>query len=528
MTPAAHIPVLLDAVMAALALSAGETYVDGTFGAGGYARAALARGSAHVHGFDRDPAAAAPAAALAADYPGGVTLWRERFSQMARVLGAHGVAQVDAVALDIGVSSMQLDEAERGFSFMADGPLDMRMGADGPTAADFINAASEGEIADVIFRLGEEPKARRIARAIVADRPLTRTSELARLVRSVCGPQPGGKDPSTRTFQALRIHINDELAELDAGLAAAERLLRPGGRLAVVSFHSLEDRAVKNFLRERSGSAPGGSRHRPQSVALRTPTFARPVKAVRASDDEARRNPRARSATLRAAVRTTAPAWHSSTGGNDMIIRFGSVLAGVATLATVLGCYTVSLKVSGERKAVDDLRARIAADSRGVRTLEAELRTRARLPELQRWNDEVLALGAPAAAQLVRDPVQLASFAAAAPRAATPAIAEGPAPRFAIAEAPAAAPSPVRTVAYAPRLAAADVSPPRVAPVERAAPVVQTAAVKLASRHSTLLHRAAPAARPSIVAGGLDTALTGVVAAAAASERAGLTQVALR
>ncbi len=309
-----HVPVLLDEVGVALALATGETYVDGTFGAGGYARAALERGIAHVHGFDRDPAAAAPAAALAADYPGRVTLWQARFAQMAAVLGDHGVAQVDAVALDVGVSSMQLDQPERGFSFMADGPLDMRMGADGPTAADFINAASEAEIADVLFRLGEEPKARRIARAIVADRPLTRTSELARLVRSVCGPQPGGKDPSTRTFQALRIHVNDELGELDAGLAAAERLLRPGGRLAVVSFHSLEDRAVKTFLRERSGNLPGGSRHRPDNVALRTPTFARPAKAVRPSEDEQRRNPRARSATLRAAVRTSAPAWTGPEG----------------------------------------------------------------------------------------------------------------------------------------------------------------------------------------------------------------------
>ncbi len=314
MTPAAHIPVLLDEVIAALALAEGETYVDATFGAGGYARAALERGVAHVHGFDRDPAAAAPAATLTAAFPGRMTLWCDRFSQMARVLARHAVGQVDAVALDIGVSSMQLDQPERGFSFMADGPLDMRMGDDGPTAADFINAASEAEIADVLFRLGEEPKARRIARAIVADRPLTRTSELARLVRSVCGPQPGGKDPSTRTFQALRIHINDELGELDAGLAAAEQLLRPGGRLAVVSFHSLEDRAVKAFLRERSGNLPGGSRHRPDIVALRNPTFAKPAKAVRASDDELRRNPRARSATLRAAVRTTAPAWTHLTG----------------------------------------------------------------------------------------------------------------------------------------------------------------------------------------------------------------------
>ena len=299
-----HVPVLLGEVMAALALADGETYVDGTFGAGGYTRAALATGIAHAWGFDRDPSAIADAFA-----DDRLTMIEARFAVMDRELAARGVTAVDAIALDIGVSSMQLDQPDRGFSFMTDGPLDMRMGGDGPTAADFINSAQETEIADVIYNLGDEPKARRIARAIVADRPLTRTSELARLVRSVCGPQPGGKDPSTRTFQALRIHVNDELGELDAGLAAAERLLRPGGRLAVVSFHSLEDRAVKNFLRERSGSEPAGSRHLPPALAARAPSFARPAKPVRASDAETRSNPRARSATLRAAVRTHAPAW---------------------------------------------------------------------------------------------------------------------------------------------------------------------------------------------------------------------------
>lgn len=298
-----HVPVLLDEVMAALALADGEVYVDGTFGAGGYTRAALDRGAV-AYAFDRDPTAIA----AAFSHP-RLTLIEERFAVMDRVLAERGVTAVDAIALDIGVSSMQIDQAERGFSFMNDGPLDMRMGGDGPTAADFINSADEAEIADVIYNLGDEPKARRIARAIVHDRPLTRTSELARLVRSVCGPQPGGKDPSTRTFQALRIHINDELGELDAGLAAAERLLRPGGRLAVVSFHSLEDRAVKSFLRERSGGTPAGSRHLPPAQAPRLPSFARPAKAVRPSDAETRCNPRARSATLRAAVRTAAPAW---------------------------------------------------------------------------------------------------------------------------------------------------------------------------------------------------------------------------
>ncbi len=300
---ARHVPVLLDEVMAALALDAGCLYVDATFGAGGYARAALARG-ARVVAFDRDPAALA---ASDIDDP-RLTLVEGRFSVMDRLLAERGIDAVDAVAMDVGVSSMQLDQAERGFSFAADGPLDMRMSSDGPSAADFINTASEAEIADVLFRLGEEPKARRIARALVNDRPFTRTAQLAAVVRSVCGPQPGGKDAATRTFQALRIHVNDELGELDAGLRAAERLLAAGGRLAVVSFHSLEDRIVKTFLRDRSGSAPAGSRHRPET-ATRAPSFTAAAKAVRPSAAEIERNPRARSATLRAATRTTAPAW---------------------------------------------------------------------------------------------------------------------------------------------------------------------------------------------------------------------------
>ena len=303
-----HVPVLIDEVMAALALAEGDICVDGTFGAGGYTRAALAL-AAQVYAFDRDPTAIAGGAALASEYGERLTLIEDRFAVMDRALADRGVTEVDAIMLDIGVSSMQLDQAERGFSFMTDGPLDMRMGGDGPTAADFINSADEAVIADVIYQLGDEPKARRIARAIVNDRPLTRTSELARLVRSVCGPQPGGKDPSTRTFQALRIHVNDELGELDAGLAAAERLLRPGGRLAVVSFHSLEDRAVKSFLRERSGSTPAGSRHRPTVAAANDPTFEAVGKPIRADDAEVARNPRARSATLRTARRTAAVPW---------------------------------------------------------------------------------------------------------------------------------------------------------------------------------------------------------------------------
>jgi len=306
MSAAPHVPVLLDEVMAALDLRAGDLYVDGTFGAGGYARAALDRGLAHAYAFDRDPTAIADAFD-----DERLTLIEERFSRMDEALAERGVATVDAVALDIGVSSMQLDRAERGFSFQADGPLDMRMGNDGPTAADFLNSADEAEIADVLYRYGEEPKSRRIARAIVAARPLTRTGQLAEIVRRAVGHHPGAKDPATRAFQAIRIHINGELDELDAGLRAAERLLKPGGRLAVVTFHSLEDRVVKRFLRERSGGEPRVSRYLPEArVRGPAPTFHTPAKAVRASDAEVAVNPRARSATLRSGIRTDAPAWH--------------------------------------------------------------------------------------------------------------------------------------------------------------------------------------------------------------------------
>lgn len=307
MNMAPHIPVLLAETLAALAIRPGDIYVDATLGAGGYLRAARAAGLGRAIGFDRDASAIALNADLAS--ADDVILINRPFAEMEAGLADHGIDGVDAMAFDIGVSSMQIDQPERGFSFQADGPLDMRMGQAGMTAADFINTASEAEIADVLFKLGDEPGARRIARAIVHDRPLTRTSELARLVRSVLGHQPGGKDAATRSFQALRIHVNDELGQLDAGLAAAERLLRPGGRLAVVSFHSAEDRRVKTFLRDRSGSGPSGSRHLPLAPTARAPSFERPARAVRPSDAEVAGNPRARSATLRAAVRTTAPAW---------------------------------------------------------------------------------------------------------------------------------------------------------------------------------------------------------------------------
>ncbi|OSZ72597.1 16S rRNA (cytosine(1402)-N(4))-methyltransferase [Sphingomonas sp. IBVSS1] len=313
MSAAPHVPVLLDEVMAALNLAAGDIYVDATLGAGGYLRAARAAGLAHAYGFDRDP----DAHALNADLAGldDVTLIRRPFAELEAGLADHGVAAVDAIAFDIGVSSMQIDRAERGFSFQADGPLDMRMAQEGMSAADFINSASETEIADVLYHLGDERASRRIARAIVADRPFSRTSELAGLIRRVLGRGEPGKDPATRSFQALRIHVNDELGQLDAGLAAAERLLKPGGRLAVVSFHSAEDRRVKAFLRDRSGSAPAASRHQPYAARGPAPSFEKPAKAVRPSDAEIARNPRARSATLRSAVRTAAPAWSTTVEG---------------------------------------------------------------------------------------------------------------------------------------------------------------------------------------------------------------------
>lgn len=309
-----HIPVLLDEVIHALAITPGAEIVDGTFGAGGYSQAILA-GGARVYAFDRDPDALSEGAELAGRHKGALRLYAACFSDMNHVLVADGISSVDGVVLDIGVSSMQLDRAERGFSFQKDGPLDMRMAQDGMTAADFVNEADEGEIADIIYQYGDEHRSRRIARAIVAARPITTTSELAGVVRRAVGHKPGApKDPATKTFQAIRIHINRELDELTDGLEAAERLLKPGGRLAVVTFHSLEDRIVKQFLRQRSGSEGSGSRHVPDvKGAAPQPSFAKAEKAVRPSGREVAENPRARSATLRAATRTDAPAWGAVT-----------------------------------------------------------------------------------------------------------------------------------------------------------------------------------------------------------------------
>lgn len=300
---APHVPVLLAEVMEALAVRPGETYVDGTYGAGGYSRAMAARG-AHVIAIDRDPDAVAEGRERIARDSDDITLIEGPFSAMETLLAEAGVEAVSGVALDIGVSSMQFDRPERGFSFQADGPLDMRMSKAGMTAAEFLNGAAEEEIADVLYRYGEEPRSRRVARAIVAARPLSRTGELAQVVRRALGHKPHDKkDPATRAFQAIRIHLNGELDELERGLEAAEAVLAPGGCLAVVTFHSLEDRIVKQFLRARSGGEAGGSRHRPETAPARAASFAKPARAVRPSAEELARNPRARSATLRSAVR---------------------------------------------------------------------------------------------------------------------------------------------------------------------------------------------------------------------------------
>ncbi|MDY7097743.1 MAG: 16S rRNA (cytosine(1402)-N(4))-methyltransferase RsmH [Pseudomonadota bacterium] len=308
MTGAPHIPVLLDEVVAALSPAPGMSIVDGTFGAGGYSAALLA-GGARVYAFDRDPTAIEAGAQMVARHDGALSLHQRRFSEMADELTALGVTPVDAVVMDIGVSSMQLDQGERGFSFQQDGPLDMRMGEGGESAADFLNTADEAAIADVLYHYGEERQSRRVARAIVAARPLETTGDLARVVRRALGHKPHDKkDPATRSFQAVRIHVNDELGELRAGLCAAEALLREGGVLAVVSFHSLEDRIVKRFFKEASGAGRAVSRHLPGEIPGPDPVFTKVSKAIRPSAEEIERNPRSRSSILRYATRTSAPA----------------------------------------------------------------------------------------------------------------------------------------------------------------------------------------------------------------------------
>jgi 16S rRNA (cytosine1402-N4)-methyltransferase len=303
---ARHIPVLLPEVLSALAPQAGEMIVDGTFGAGGYTRALLDAG-ASVVAIDRDPDAIAAGRALEAAAGGRLRLVEGPFSRLDALAGE----KVDGVVLDIGVSSMQLDEAERGFSFRHDGPLDMRMAQAGASAADIVNRAGVSDLTRIFGLLGEERHAGRIARMIEkrrAERPFLRTRDLADAIERLVGRKPGDRiHPATRVFQGLRIFVNDELGELARALLAAERALKPGGRLAVVTFHSLEDRIVKRFLAERSGRAGGGSRHLPEAKGPET-TFERPATAVSPSEAEMTANPRARSARLRVAVRTAAPA----------------------------------------------------------------------------------------------------------------------------------------------------------------------------------------------------------------------------
>ena len=309
--PAApHIPVLLDQVMAALAPIAGNIFVDGTFGAGGYSRALLDYGAAQVIAIDRDAEALAAGAALARASGGRLILVEGVFAELDQIAEAHAAGPVNGVVFDIGVSSMQLDQAARGFSILRDGPLDMRMAQAGPSASDLVNRAGESDLADIIHHFGEDRAARRIARTIVVARagaPITRTGQLAEIV-SGCLPRgrKGRIHPATRTFQALRIAVNDELGQLVRGLEAAESVLAPGGRLVIVSFHSLEDRIVKRYFRIASGQEGQGSRHLPARQAP-PPRYRRPDRPVRAGAAEIALNPRARSARLRAALRTDAP-----------------------------------------------------------------------------------------------------------------------------------------------------------------------------------------------------------------------------
>ena len=308
-----HKPVMLEEVVDVLAPHDGAMYVDATFGGGGYARVLLERADCRVVGIDRDPDAIARGAMLAAQFTGRLSLVHGQFGDLDTLVDEPA----DGIAFDLGVSSFQFDEAGRGFSFRADGPLDMRMGKSGMSAADAVNTLTESELADIIWRYGEERRSRAIARAIVAARPLSTTLELAELIERLAGPAAKREKihPATRTFQALRIYVNDELGEIERGLAAAERTLKPEGRLAVVSFHSLEDRIVKQFLALRSGRVPSASRHAPAAATPHAPTFELVGPQPRTpSVAETETNPRARSAKLRAAKRTSVPAWPITEG----------------------------------------------------------------------------------------------------------------------------------------------------------------------------------------------------------------------
>ncbi len=311
--PARHIPVMLSEVIESLSPEDEKTYIDGTFGAGGYTRGLLQAARCHVLAIDQDPETEIAAKNLEEEFPGRLRFALGRYAEMESIARDLDLDDVAGVVLDLGVSSMQLDQAERGFSFMQDGPLDMRMGKDGATAADFVNDLDERELASIIFTFGEEKRARAIARAIVARResaPILRTGELADIVAQVLGRRPEeGKHPATRTFQALRLFVNDELAELARGLSAAEHLLRAEGRLVVVTFHSLEDRIAKRFFAARSAPKPRGSRHLPEAAKEPfLPSFQLLNRhPLSPSKEEIRINPRARSARLRAAIRTEAP-----------------------------------------------------------------------------------------------------------------------------------------------------------------------------------------------------------------------------
>jgi 16S rRNA (cytosine1402-N4)-methyltransferase len=328
--PARHVPVLLREVLKHLASRDGGIYIDGTFGAGGYAGAVLGNADIRVIGIDRDRTAIAGGSDLAAASGGRLTLVEGRFAALDAIAHGLGTEAVDGVVLDLGVSSMQLDTPARGFSFRYDGPLDMRMGGDGPSAADVVAAASERDLADIIFNLGEERHSRAVARAIVAarrDKAIATTGVLADIVGRVVHGRPGDIHPATRTFQALRLFVNEELRELAEGLAAAERILKPGGRLVVVSFHSLEDRIVKTFLATRSGSGRG-SRHLPETVPAAATFRVLTRRPVTPDEAETHDNPRARSAKLRAAERTEAPARSASGAALPRLRSLADVVRG--------------------------------------------------------------------------------------------------------------------------------------------------------------------------------------------------------
>ena len=409
-----HIPVLLDEVLAGLAVKEGETHVDGTFGAGGYTRAILGAGAGKVLAFDRDPDAIAEGRALEAESGGRLILVSERFSRMAEALDERGIGAVDGVTLDIGVSSMQLDRADRGFSFQADGPLDMRMEREGESAADFVNNADEAEIADVLHELGEEPRARRVARAIVAARPITRTGELADVVRRSLGYRAHDKkDPATRTLQAIRIHLNREIEELEEGLAAAEQVLRPGGA-AGGGFVPLARGPYRETVPE------GAERSHPVRFAPSARSRRGPgskLRGGRQAGTRGRGRTRAQSPVALGHAARRAPhicfSLVSCCRERSFVMiatRFRSVgwVAGVAVAA--LGCYLVSQRVATERATVAKVERQILAAKQDIRQLQTEIGTRGRMGQLEIWNGQVLALSAPKAGQFLESEVRLASL----------------------------------------------------------------------------------------------------------------------